>query len=594
MSDSEVTNSVELLEGGATLPWKVHPGVERIYDKALKSYVYQLPANGSQAVMQLPRDGKDLGIVQPYLVFQLFLPQNYRACLLEVAITDTTSARRWLLLGASTEEAHTTMRFARLPLLGLPQGTWFNLCVDLQSLVDGAFGQVVKSVDGIVIHPECRLRKIFTLRSLPNSVEVLDRQMIKFDPTGQTEDCAGSQHLPDYAGIDQIYVMNANRVPNLERAEAPRPRHRTHPLAPRAGRAERAERAEPEREVEHQEAPKQDLPEISEPKKSSKSTSGCAPSKSKTKEKVPAISTQGVAAGACYGRPLSKQKLENLTAHPKGRTARARDRLPTARKLRPLPLEMRVSIEDSGGRREGASQPSSWGSTSLSSRRGRKTSKGRAEEETSDSVTPSPTEAAKRRQAHTMKTLHKTAEIYGAPDAVGHTLRLPNPNGRLERGDAQVNAGREAQVSPPNPLNFDPVKTTALADIQLKPINDVSKVNAGRDGRDAQVSPPNPPSLDPRVRTAGVADLPKPDWPKVGEKAAHGPVDAWSALSASVRHGDCSSFASLFRGRQLVGGSPPETNSEGCRARRMFSERCEPHPLSGLGCRSIIPTVAIQ
>ncbi|CAK9072670.1 Uncharacterized protein SCF082_LOCUS35713 [Durusdinium trenchii] len=138
---------------------------------------------------------------------------------------------------------------------------------------------------------------------------------------------------------------------------------------------------------------------------------------------VPAISTQGVAAGACYGRPLSKQKLENLTAHPKGRTARARDRLPTARKLRPLPLEMRVSIEDSGGRREGASQPSSWGSTSLSSRRGRKTSKGRAEEETSDSVTPSPTEAAKRRQAHTMKTLHKTAEIYGAPDAVGHTLR---------------------------------------------------------------------------------------------------------------------------------------------------------------------------
>ena len=32
----------------------------------------------------------------------------------------------------------------------------FNLCVDLQSLVDGAFGQEVKSVDGIVIHPECR------------------------------------------------------------------------------------------------------------------------------------------------------------------------------------------------------------------------------------------------------------------------------------------------------------------------------------------------------------------------------------------------------------------------------------------------------
>lgn len=57
---------MELLSSGASL-WKVHPGVERIYDKdtsssdalrvcgfqGLQSYVYQLPANGSQACRSL-------------------------------------------------------------------------------------------------------------------------------------------------------------------------------------------------------------------------------------------------------------------------------------------------------------------------------------------------------------------------------------------------------------------------------------------------------------------------------------------------------------------------------------------------------------
>lgn len=56
-------------------------------------------------------------------------------------------------------------------------------------------------------------------------------------------------------------------------------------------------------------------------------------------------------------------------------------------------------------------------------------------------MTPSPTEAAKRRQAQTMKTLHKTAEIYGAPDAVGVTLRLPPC-----RTDAQVGRERDQTI----------------------------------------------------------------------------------------------------------------------------------------------------
>jgi len=635
MGETDVATSVDLLSGEATLPWKVHPGVERIYDKALKSYIYQLPANGSQAVMQLPHDGKDLGIVQPYLVFQLFLPQNYRACLLEVAVTDTTSARRWLLLGASTEEAHTTMRFARLPLLGLPRGTWFNLCVDLQSLVDGAFGQEVKSVDGIVIHPECRLRKIFTLRSLPNTSEV--DGMIKVDQSGfpsakmETEDgCVSLPDPPDYAGIDTLFLMNADRVPNLQKAEAPAPREhplrRSWPLQPLQSRSPPQSpvqtaadvRNDTERERRNEESAKRndDLPGISESKKSSKSSTGTKASKA---QKVPVIVAGS--AGACYGHRLPGDRKVN---QPKGpRTARGnKERLPQTRKLRPLPLEMKCK---ENWQPQGPSQPSSSGSDTLgSSRREKKTTKGRLTEEDGDlSVTPSPTEAAKRR-ALRMKTLHKTAEIYGAPDAVGHTLRLPHALPRFER---EANAGRsDTQVSQPNPPSADPfVKTAALADIQLKPLNVISKVNAVR--YDIQASPPNPPaSLDPLVKTAALADIqlkplndtvkvnscrsdnqtspwqppnppnsfdladapPKPtfDWSKA--MAGAGPVDAWSVLSSSVRHGDGPSFASLFRaGRQLPGGSPAETSTaEGCRARRRFSERCELDPLSGISERS--------
>mmetsp|Transcript_17377 Transcript_17377/g.41161 ORF Transcript_17377/g.41161 Transcript_17377/m.41161 type:complete len:691 (+) Transcript_17377:42-2114(+) len=493
MCDVTQGSSLELLSSNqsAALQWKVHQGVQRVYDKALRSFVYQLPANGSQAVMQLPRDGKDLGLVQPFLVFQLFLPQNgNRPFSVEVAITDTTSTRRWLLLGAASQEAQTNIRHARLPLLGLARGSWFNLCLDLHSLVDGAFGQVVKSVDGIVIHPECRLRKIFTLRSLPGP------EVPKCLPEADCphDDRRAGGHLPDFcAGVESMHVMSAEQVPNLCNGQATGERELPKPQPPAEERAQLQDfAAMPEAACTRR--PRRDtaeLPDACGTKKLSTAVTIDTKAKAPRAKAAPAPGS----AGACYGRrPTSKQKrVENAACQSKARGS------PTARKLRPLPLEIRK--EDFGNSR-GASQPSSSGSTSVGSRRGRKPSKCKVDE-APESISPSPTAAYKRRLALAMKTLHKTAEIYGAPDAVGHTLR-PQAVPRLERAsDTQVPPGREAQASLPNPLEPD---------------------------------------------AAAIVDVPP--------KAA--PVDAWSALSTSVRHGDGPTFAELFRaGRQSLhsGGS---------------------------------------
>ena len=53
--------------------WKVVGAVQRVYDKAVKGYVYQC-SGGPTAKMQLPKDERrSLGLVQPYLVLQLMV-----------------------------------------------------------------------------------------------------------------------------------------------------------------------------------------------------------------------------------------------------------------------------------------------------------------------------------------------------------------------------------------------------------------------------------------------------------------------------------------------------------------------------------------
>jgi hypothetical protein len=45
---------------------------------------------------------------------------------------------------------------------------WMNLCFDLDDLVAGNFkGSTFRTLDAIIIHPSCQLRKIFTMKNAP-------------------------------------------------------------------------------------------------------------------------------------------------------------------------------------------------------------------------------------------------------------------------------------------------------------------------------------------------------------------------------------------------------------------------------------------
>jgi len=74
-----------------TANWKVAGAVQKVYEKAVKGYVYRCDG-GPSAKMQLPKDDRrSLGLVQPYLVLQLHVPEA-KPFSLELSVTDTARA----------------------------------------------------------------------------------------------------------------------------------------------------------------------------------------------------------------------------------------------------------------------------------------------------------------------------------------------------------------------------------------------------------------------------------------------------------------------------------------------------------------------
>ena len=72
--------------------WKVAGSVQKVYEKAVKGYVYRCDG-GPSAKMQLPKDDRrSLGLVQPYLVLQLHVPEA-KPFSLELSVTDTARSR---------------------------------------------------------------------------------------------------------------------------------------------------------------------------------------------------------------------------------------------------------------------------------------------------------------------------------------------------------------------------------------------------------------------------------------------------------------------------------------------------------------------
>lgn len=161
--------SVEVFGTSGSNPienWKVSGAVHKVYDKQVRGYIFAC-AGGPSIRMQLPKDDRrSLGLVQPFIVLQLFLAED-KGFSLAIQVSDAAHGRHRLLFSTSVREAVTTPLHARIPLGGIPRGVWLSLVLDVAGLVAHIFGAKFARLDTITLGSSCKLRRICTLRDAP-------------------------------------------------------------------------------------------------------------------------------------------------------------------------------------------------------------------------------------------------------------------------------------------------------------------------------------------------------------------------------------------------------------------------------------------
>ncbi|XP_064013028.1 protein CFAP20DC isoform X2 [Pogoniulus pusillus] len=158
--------------------WKIcgNPAaIRKEYDKEIKGFVFVLEGSSQINKMQLPKETtQTLGLIQPFLTLQVFVPsgQDFSTVLM---ITDLGNIKRRLYLSTVRKEVSVTPLHAKIPLVAIKRKMWCNLCIDLIAFTSEIFrGAVFQSLDGIVVSANCKLRKIFTLKSKPQDTSEED------------------------------------------------------------------------------------------------------------------------------------------------------------------------------------------------------------------------------------------------------------------------------------------------------------------------------------------------------------------------------------------------------------------------------------
>ncbi|XP_075370348.1 protein CFAP20DC isoform X1 [Mycteria americana] len=200
--------------------WKIFGNPSAIwkeYDKEVKGFVFVLEGSSQINKMQLPKETRQtLGLIQQFLTLQIFVPlgQDFST---ELLITDLGNIKRRLYLSTVHKELSVTPLHAKIPLFTIKRKIWCNMCIDLVAFTSEIFrGAVFQSLDGISISANCKLRKIFTLKSKPqDTAEEDDMCVVPFMPYEPTDIPRTCQLNTDVPQVTQL--LNLTKIHKPER-----------------------------------------------------------------------------------------------------------------------------------------------------------------------------------------------------------------------------------------------------------------------------------------------------------------------------------------------------------------------------------------
>ena len=200
----------------------------KLYDPSLRCYEMIL-STGNLSKMEIPENKKNakiktLSLFQGYVVFQLYLFTSKQLSI-ELAISDTTNAKRRLIFSSNNDNLVINQLHCRIPIFNFPIGRWVNLSIDILSFVSECFRNLTfRSVDYISLSMSGKVRYIFTMRTPLIDKNNMEEELMeeKFeelddcgrgDVSGNSSVLYGAKDIPDkykFPSHEEVININMN------------------------------------------------------------------------------------------------------------------------------------------------------------------------------------------------------------------------------------------------------------------------------------------------------------------------------------------------------------------------------------------------
>ena len=145
-------------------------GIKRTYAKEIKSFCITLKGSPTTTLALPKKQHLSLGCTHRYITVQLFVPLG-RNCSIALRLSDTNHSRYRLILSTAVKSSNVDKLKPGNPLhfqvpLSIRRNCWSRVVLDVAQLTQETFGEIndamFRTVDGIAISANCRVRNIFS------------------------------------------------------------------------------------------------------------------------------------------------------------------------------------------------------------------------------------------------------------------------------------------------------------------------------------------------------------------------------------------------------------------------------------------------